>query len=48
MEEMLIESETMRKKMGEESLKNFNAKFQLEKVNEQMLKFYENIILQQQ
>ena len=45
---LLIESETMRKKMGEESLKNFNAKFQLEKVNEQMLKFYENIILRQQ
>jgi glycosyltransferase involved in cell wall biosynthesis len=40
----LTASSEKRTKMGEESLKNFNQKFQLDAVNRQMLVHYQNIV----
>ncbi|WP_162126255.1 glycosyltransferase family 4 protein [Flavobacterium phycosphaerae] len=40
---ILTASKELRTQMGEESLKNFNQKFQLDNVNRQMLEHYKNI-----
>lgn len=43
----VVNDNALRSRMREESLKNFNQKFRLNKINEQMLNFYRRVVMKE-